>query len=614
MPKTLLARLSITASLVALSLTPAAARDIDAVISFGDSLSDNGNLYAVTGGTTPTSPPYYQGRYSNGPVFTEYLNGALQRAGAAALGGIQIDPTKNQDYAFGGARTDTLPALTPGIPDQIGLFLKEDGVFAPNDVVTLYGGANDIFQNPVPTPAGIVAVATQAAQNIGAAAGTLSKLGAPTLVVVNLPDLGLTPAYNGTPTTMVAGTLAADTFNAALTQAVYATAAANPGTDTFLVDVERVQRAIVADPGRFGFTNVTDGCVNVPTCVAAPQDVQNRYLYWDAVHPTAAAHQIFGSLVLDYLTAGEQAVNVGSMSETAILDRYEGVSSAYARSRDVLAGGASVPGLYASVGGNWYDRGDGGRMHGYDHDVATLRLGYDTMLGDYLFGGAVSYSNGAVDNAPITYDTQAFAADLYAGTRVGGFDVGATAGIAHADFNDIERVTLVPGIVNGGADTNAVVYDVGAEIAYPMVFGDLTATPSLALTYLHFDVDGFTESGLAARIQYDGYDRDALFGAANLDLAYQTEAFGRPAKLTGRIGWEDNLSNDDAGIVSRISGSPSHDSFAAFDDLSGRGFVLGAGAEASVTDAIAASVSYSVGFGDTIDVSHAAKGMLTVKF
>ncbi len=613
MLKSCLARGLLATSLFALASHGAAARDIGAVISFGDSLSDNGNLYAATGGTTPTSPPYFQGRFSNGPVFSEYLNGAMQTAGAAKLGSIPIDPTANQNYAFGGARTDSFIASPPGIPAQIGYWQDLDGNFAADDVVTLLGGANDIFQNPVPTPAGIVAAATQAAQNIGTASNTISALGAPTLVVMNLPDLGLTPGANGSPTTQFAGTLASDTFNAVLEQAVTASAAANPGTNTFLVDIERVQRAIVADPGRFGFTNVTDGCVADAACRIAPQSVQNQYLYWDDVHPTTAGHQLFASLVLDYLTAGEQAVNVGSMSETAILDRYEGASSAFERGRTVLGGGA--PGFYATLGGNWYDRGDSDHMHGYDYDVGTLRVGYDAMIGDaYLLGGSVSYSLGSVDNSPITYDTQAFAADIYAATTLRGFALSATAGFAHADFNDIERVTLLPGVVNGGAGTNAVIYDVGAEIAYPMVFGDLTATPSLSLTYLHFDVDGFTEAGLAARIQYDGYDRDALFGAANLNLAYATEAFGRPAKLTGRIGWEDNLTSDDAGIVSRIAGSPSQDAFAEFDDLPGRGFVLGAGAEASFTDDIAGSLSYSVGFSDTIDVSHAAKAALTVKF
>ena len=35
------------------------------VIAYGDSLSDNGNLYQVAG--RPPSPPYFNGRFSNGP-------------------------------------------------------------------------------------------------------------------------------------------------------------------------------------------------------------------------------------------------------------------------------------------------------------------------------------------------------------------------------------------------------------------------------------------------------------------------------------------------------------------------------------------------------------------
>ncbi|NDW06058.1 autotransporter domain-containing protein [Jiella pacifica] len=617
MLKSRLAQGVLASTIVALAAQPTIARDIGAVVSFGDSLSDNGNLYAVTAGSTPASPPYFNGHYSNGPVFTEYLNGPMQPAGAATLGGVPIDPTANQNYAFGGARTDALTALPPGIPDQIGFFQLKDGAFAANDVVTLLGGANDIFdaaRQPAATPADIAAAAALAAQNIGTAAGTLSQIGAPTVVVLNLPDLGLTPQFNGSPTTQFVGTLASDTFNSALSQAVFASAAANPGTDTHLVDVERVFSAIIADPQRFGFDNATEGCRFVTSCLNGTQAEQNQYLFFDNVHPTTAGHQLLASLVLDYLTAGEQAANVGSMSETAILDRYEGAASALERGRKVLAGGPEAAGFYTSFGGNWYDRGDSGRMHGYDYGVGTVRLGYDAFLGNALVGGSVSYSNGSLDDSPITYDTQAFAADIYTATTLSGFQLAATAGIAHADFNDIERVTLLPGVVNGGADTDAAIYDVGAEIAYPMAFGDLTATPSLSLTYLHFDVDGFTESGLAARIQYDGYDRDALLGAANLNLAYATEAFGRPARLTGRIGWEDNLTSDDTGIVSRISGSPSQDSFAEFGDLSARGFVVGAGAEANFTDTVAGSLNYSVGFGDTIDVSHAAKAVLTVKF
>ncbi len=53
------------ALLLALAPTGAIAGPIVSnVIVFGDSLSDVGNVFALTGGTVPPDPPYFQGRFS----------------------------------------------------------------------------------------------------------------------------------------------------------------------------------------------------------------------------------------------------------------------------------------------------------------------------------------------------------------------------------------------------------------------------------------------------------------------------------------------------------------------------------------------------------------------
>ena len=43
-----------------------------ALYAFGDSLSDVGNVFAASRGTEPARP-YFQGRFSNGPIWLNYL-------------------------------------------------------------------------------------------------------------------------------------------------------------------------------------------------------------------------------------------------------------------------------------------------------------------------------------------------------------------------------------------------------------------------------------------------------------------------------------------------------------------------------------------------------------
>ncbi len=81
--------LSALTAVILLSFTPTARADsFSAVFVYGDSLSDNGNLHSAVG---LPPPPYYNGRFSNGPVAVEQL--------AAQL----VAPLF--DFAWGGATT-----------------------------------------------------------------------------------------------------------------------------------------------------------------------------------------------------------------------------------------------------------------------------------------------------------------------------------------------------------------------------------------------------------------------------------------------------------------------------------------------------------------------------
>ena len=115
-----------------------------AIYVFGDSYCDVGNLFAATGGAVPADPPYYNGRFSNGPVWVEHV------ANAWGLPHETL-PLGGTDYAWGGAFvTADHPlgggAVIPSVPHQVQLYLSQHGGKAdPNALYVLEGGGNDII-------------------------------------------------------------------------------------------------------------------------------------------------------------------------------------------------------------------------------------------------------------------------------------------------------------------------------------------------------------------------------------------------------------------------------------------------------------------------------------
>lgn len=138
-----MSRLLRGAALAALTLAAvstagaAGAQSYNRLVVFGDSLSDNGNLFLATGGATPASPPYFQGRFSSGPVFTERLGFNASNFMGPVTGSI--------NYAFGGARTDS-QAAPLGMRVQLAQYQARGGRFGAGDLVSILGGANNIFQ------------------------------------------------------------------------------------------------------------------------------------------------------------------------------------------------------------------------------------------------------------------------------------------------------------------------------------------------------------------------------------------------------------------------------------------------------------------------------------
>jgi cholinesterase len=261
------------------AFTTAYASSFSDIVVFGDSLSDNGNVFAASsslGVPTPPSPPYFNGRFSNGPVAVETM---------AATFGVPL-----LDFAYGGATTGlgdegdggsvTRRVLLPGLTSQFAGAQSTIAPIASSSLFVVWGGPNDLLA-PTPGQTDPVQIANTAAGNIINIVKGIQTLGGTEILVPGAPALGLAPDYSANPLNAAAANLFAATFNADLMSGL-------PHGATY-VDTFTLLENIVANGSTFGFTNTTMPCLSGVMVCANP----NQYLFWDGQHPTEAAQLLF---------------------------------------------------------------------------------------------------------------------------------------------------------------------------------------------------------------------------------------------------------------------------------------------------------------------------------
>lgn len=251
-------------------------QEINELYVFGDSLSDTGNIFKATNGVYPPSPPYFQGRYSNGPVWVEHLSSKLG-----------LNNTKNINFACGGATTisGSLNGV-PGTLAQVYSYTKSQQKLNPNALYIVWAGANDYLFGATNTNAAIA--------NLSNAVQSLLTAGAKTILVANLPDLGKIPAtYN----TFNSSNLSAVTnlHNSELMKSIDSLQQKfGSGNKIIQLDVNSLYREAIVHPAKFDFTNVTSSCLSDVASCSNP----DKFLFWDGIHPTTAAHRILADAAL----------------------------------------------------------------------------------------------------------------------------------------------------------------------------------------------------------------------------------------------------------------------------------------------------------------------------
>ena len=364
------------------------------IYSFGDSLSDAGDVYLLTssvygaafGSPQPVSPPYDQITYSaigggtlaadvfsNGPVWVQDLAASLGLANpapgevgtdansiTAALtakgeGGFapfiiaQLEAAQGKTPGVGGnTNTDPYLYLTPGaaggtdfaiggsvtgltgfntassaltdLQAQLVNFQNEVTTPAADALYTVWSGANDLLNLLTSSAFASNGIAVdqqdtaQSAQNVVTMVEALiSQEGAQTILVGNVPNLGLIPEITKlaalTPGSALPATASAfaTLFNQDLTADLQtAKNAALLGTATVdvmdvygLITDAVVGTAVQTPTGPVTLTNVTASAyTGTFTSAAGSTTVSDpsTYLYWDALHPTATGQQAVADL------------------------------------------------------------------------------------------------------------------------------------------------------------------------------------------------------------------------------------------------------------------------------------------------------------------------------
>jgi phospholipase/lecithinase/hemolysin len=318
--------LSVASALLSSQALAAPHSSIDRIIAFGTSLTDTGNAFIWLSepenrscGTALNVPPYDalddllipDGPYAvgghhftNGDTWVEGMARYLALSGNVRPA-LQNSGTEGTNYAVGGARAVAGDPCRFNLPEQVGTYLSDFPQTSPHSLVVIEIGGNDVRdalvmaasgQDPAPT---IVNALGSLAESVG----QLYAHGARKFLILNVPDIGKTPAVRGLGQTAVFfGGLISANYNAGLASVVSGLQTLLPGIDMRILDIDETLNEVVANPGTYGFVNATDACVtpNQPPFKCAKPDT---YVFWDGIHPTKALHAIVAQQAISVISA-----------------------------------------------------------------------------------------------------------------------------------------------------------------------------------------------------------------------------------------------------------------------------------------------------------------------
>lgn len=467
----------------------------------GDSLTDSGQF----GSRFTTNP---------GQVWSQVL---AQKLGTDAAPSSQ----GGSNYAVGGARVAVDELLDPSSPpgptnpplpamttQTNQLLAMSNGRLDGQALYTVWGGANDLFA-AVKDPFNMSRIVADSVGNQAALVNALSQAGARYILVPNIPDLGMTPEFSGSPISAGIATLLSDSYNQAFSQQL-ATSSAN----IIPLNVSALLHEVAADPQAYGFSNVsTAACGSVPSRLCTPADLvaagaDQHYLFADGVHPSSGGHRAIADYAHAVLSAPSQVAVLASSANTAGQMQMQHIDR---RLHTVSSSGN--PGLSVWFQGEAISRNGSSSNARLDGTQAGWKLGVDKRMNDWTAGAYLSYEDldGKTANNG-SYSQKRQSAGLYG--RWQASNLWFNAQLFYSDLDNKTRRHLRLGAATREHQAKAGGSQYGGKIStgYDWQVGTVTHGPLLSLSLQKAKIKSLSEDGqgLSTSMGFDAQDQTSV--------------------------------------------------------------------------------------------------------
>ncbi len=483
------------------------AKYFDIITVFGGSYADLGMGYLISTAGPPNSPipptpPYFEGKFSDGPLYLEYLPKLIDANYpllSVAVGGATTGTDNAEDVT-------NIRGLG-GVATQIDRFKTTFQRINPKSLTILEAGLDNfillIEQGEITNPAAVIESVETTISDLKSDIYGIKQLGAGQIVLFTLPDPKSVPIFQGYPPQLIV-TLQemVDVVNFELKQLPK-----TKNKDVFIYDFYQIANDVLTEYAIAG-GNITDHTLTItsidPYVVIENGPSPSNLAYWDGIHFTSQIQSILAKYISSVLNAPR---SIGAEMDLAFLSaetQSNVVETCLANmSRNMLSccsGPEYNNDIIFDVGGTWGTKKSKSRDFGFDYYNYHISLGIDHYFTHCLAAGILGSwikSHGDLFHQAGNLQLQDWVPSVYAAYLVNRWGFDGQFNFHFYNFNEITRKNLVFHR-KAKAKTHGFSPELSIKSSYYIptnAFSNLTIAPFIAGDYCYIHLNGYNEHG-----------------------------------------------------------------------------------------------------------------------